>query len=47
VEDEVLRRLWGSETNKEKAAELVEQIKKGEITPVKAAYDFLSTEISR
>jgi LAO/AO transport system kinase len=47
VEDEVLRRLWGSETNKEKAAELVEQIKKGEITPVKAAYDFLSSEISR
>jgi len=47
VEDEVLRRLWGSETNKKKAAELVEQIKKGEITPVKAAYDFLSSEISR
>jgi len=47
VEDEVLRRLWGSETNKEKAAELVEKIKKGEITPVKAAYDFLSSEISR
>ncbi len=47
VEDEVLRRLWGSEMNKEKAAKLIEQIKKGEITPVKAAYDFLSSEISR
>lgn len=37
VEDEVLRRLWGAEKNKRKAAELVEKIKKGEIAPALAA----------
>ncbi len=42
VEDEVLRKLWQTKTNKKKSEELISELREGKITPTQAADKFIS-----